>query len=131
MEIRRLWVSLLHKAATGTKKTRLALTPIGLTIFGVFTALFVWVAIFVDRLLGLRGLLPQGARLPVSLPLIAAGIFIAAWSAFQFIKVKGTPVPFNPPIKVVKTGPYRFVRNPMLAGVFVLLFGIGFAINSV
>ncbi|MGD8961414.1 MAG: isoprenylcysteine carboxylmethyltransferase family protein [Desulfobacterales bacterium] len=131
MEFRRHWVNLLHKAATGTKKTRIALTPIGLTIFGVFTALFVLVAVFVDRLLGLPGLLPESARLSVSLPLIATGIFITAWSAFQFIKVKGTPVPFNPPPKVVKTGPYRFVRNPMLAGVFLMLFGIGFAVNSV
>jgi protein-S-isoprenylcysteine O-methyltransferase Ste14 len=45
--------------------------------------------------------------------------------------VKGTPVPFNPPPKVVKTGPYRFARNPMLTGVFLFLFGIGFAVNSV
>ncbi|MGD8993048.1 MAG: hypothetical protein PVI00_16440 [Desulfobacterales bacterium] len=44
MEFGRHWVKLLHKAATGAKKTRLALTPIGLTIFGVFTAVFVWVA---------------------------------------------------------------------------------------
>jgi len=28
------------------------------------------------------------------------------------------------------TGPYQFVRNPMLTGVFFLLFGIGFAIKS-
>jgi protein-S-isoprenylcysteine O-methyltransferase Ste14 len=131
MEFRRQWVNLLHRAATGTKKTRIVLTPIGLTLFGVFTALFVIIAVFVDRLLGLPGLLPQGARLPISLPLIAAGIFITAWSAFQFIKVKGTPVPFNPPPKIVRTGPYRFVRNPMLAGVFLMLFGIGFAVNSI
>ncbi len=130
MEFRRHWVNLLHRAATGTKRTRIALTPIGLTLFGVFTALFVLAAVFVDRLLGLPGLLPKGARLPVSLALIAAGVFITAWSAFEFIKVKGTPVPFNPPPKVVNTGPYRFVRNPMLAGVFLLLFGIGFAANS-
>ena len=131
MEFRKHWVNLLHRAATGTKKTRIVLTPIGLTLFGVFTALFVIIAVFIDRLLGLPGLLPQGTRLPISLPLIAAGIFITAWSAFQFIKVKGTPVPFNPPPKIVKTGPYRFVRNPMLAGVFLMLFGIGFAVNSI
>lgn len=131
MQFRKHWVNLLHKAATGTKKTRIALTPIGLTIFGVFTALFVLAAILLDRLLGLPGLIPQGARGPVSLPLIAASVFVTAWSAFQFLKVKGTPVPFNPPPKVVKTGPYRFVRNPMLTGVFLLMFGIGFAVNSV
>ena len=131
MEFRKNWVNLLHRAATGTKKTRIVLTPIGVTIFGAFTALIVLAAIIVDRLLDLPGLLPESARLPVSLPLIAAGISIAAWSAFQFIKVKGTPVPFNPPPKVVKTGPYRFVRNPMLTGVFLLLFGIRFAVNSI
>ena len=130
MELRKHWVDLLHRAATGTKKTRIVLTPIGLTIFGVFTALFVLAGILVDRLLDLPGLLPAGARFFVSPLLLTAGIFITAWSALQFIKVKGTPVPFNPPPKIVKTGPYRYVRNPMLAGVFLILFGIGFAANS-
>jgi protein-S-isoprenylcysteine O-methyltransferase Ste14 len=131
MEFRKRWVNLLHKVATGTKKTRIVLTPIGVTIFGTFTALFVLAAILVDRLMDLPGLLPAGARFLICLPLIAAGISITAWSALQFVKVKGTPVPFNPPPKVVKTGPYRFVRNPMLTGVFLLLFGIGFAVNSI
>jgi protein-S-isoprenylcysteine O-methyltransferase Ste14 len=40
-------------------------------------------------------------------------------------------VPFNPPPKVVKTGPYRYARNPMLTGVFVFLFGLGFGANSI
>ena len=130
MEFHEHWVNFLHRAATGTKKTRLVLTPVGLVIFGVFTGLFVLAAILVDRLLGLPGFGPAGIRFSVARLLIAAGIIIIAWSAFHFIKVKGTPVPFNPPPKVVKTGPYRYVRNPMLAGVFVLLFGIGLAFNS-
>ncbi|MBW2482550.1 MAG: isoprenylcysteine carboxylmethyltransferase family protein [Deltaproteobacteria bacterium] len=110
--------------------TRLVLTPIGLVIFGVFTALFVLAAVLVDRLLNLPGLGPPGIRFPVAHALVVAGVIMIAWSAFQFIRAKGTPVPFNPPPRVVKTGPYRYVRNPMLAGVFVLLFGIGFAVNS-
>ena len=130
MEFRKHWVNFLHRAATGTRKTRLVLTPIGLIIFGVFTGLFVLAAILVDRLLNLPGLGPGGIRFAIARPLIVAGIIIIAWSAFQFIKEKGTPVPFNPPPKVVQTGPYRYVRNPMLAGVFVLLFGIGFAVSS-
>jgi len=38
MDIRDRWINLLHRAATGTKKTRTLLTPIGMAIFGVFTS---------------------------------------------------------------------------------------------
>jgi len=131
MELHELWINLLSKAATGTKKTRTLLTPIGATIFSVFLALFVFTAIFIDRLLDLPRLLPEGARLPVSIPVMAVGVAVTAWSAYHFLKVKGTPVPFNPPPKVVKTGPYKYTRNPMLTGIFLFLFGIGFGIDSV
>jgi len=131
MGFRESWISFLHRAATGTKKTRTLLTPIGVMIFGVFTALFVFAAIIVDRLLHLPRLLPEGARLSLSIPVMAVGAAVTAWSAFHFLKVKGTPVPFNPPPRVVKTGPYRYARNPMLTGVFLSLFGVGFGVNSV
>jgi protein-S-isoprenylcysteine O-methyltransferase Ste14 len=131
MGFRENWINFLHKAATGTKKTRTLLTPIGVMIFGLFTALFIVAAMIFDWLLDLPPLLPQGARLAVSVPVAVIGVAVAAWSAFHFLKVKGTPVPFNPPPKVVKTGPYRYARNPMLSGVFLILFGIGFGINSV
>ena len=130
MAFQKRWINVLHRAATGSKKTRTLLTPVGVTIFGVFTALFVSTAILVDRLLNLQSLLPEGARLPVSVPMIAAGLAVAAWSVFHFLKVKGTPVPFNPPPKVVNTGPYRYARNPMLSGVFLFLFGLGIMVNS-
>jgi protein-S-isoprenylcysteine O-methyltransferase Ste14 len=130
MEIRKRWINLLHRAATGTKKTRTLLTPIGVTIFGAFTALFVFAALWVDRLLSLPSLLPEGARLPVSIPVMAVGVAVTAWSGFHFLRVKGTPVPFNPPPEVVTTGPYRYARNPMLTGVFLFLFGLGIAIDS-
>ncbi|MCP4896691.1 MAG: isoprenylcysteine carboxylmethyltransferase family protein [bacterium] len=131
MRIRENWINLLHRAATGTKRTRTLLTPVGLFIFGGFSALFVLAAVLVDRLLGLPGLLPEMARLPVSVPTVALGIIVAGWSAFHFLKVRGTPVPFNPPPRLVCTGPYRYARNPMLTGVFLFLFGIGFGLNSV
>ena len=131
MGLRESWINFLHRAATGTKKTRTLLTPIGVMIFGVFTAFFVFAAIIVDRLLHLPRFLPEGVRLPLSIPVMAVGVAVTAWSAFHFLKVKGTPVPFNPPPEVVKTGPYRYARNPMLSGVFLFLFGVGFGVNSV
>ena len=131
MRFRERWIDLLYRAASGTRKTRALLTPIGLTVFGLFTTLFVIAGLITDRLLGLPDLVSEGARLSVSMPLIAVGIAVTAWSAIHFLKVEGTPVPFNPPPKVVKSGPYRYARNPMVTGVFILLFGIGFAVNSV
>lgn len=131
MGIRERWINPLHRAATGTKKTWTLLTPVGITIFGVFTALFVIASVWVDGLLNMPGLLPGGARLPVSIPLFSAGVALTAWSGFHFLKVKGTPVPFNPPPEVVTTGPYRCARNPMLTGVFLFLFGLGIYFDSI
>jgi protein-S-isoprenylcysteine O-methyltransferase Ste14 len=130
MKIRQTWINLLHRAATGTKKSRTLLTPVGVIVFGAFTALFVLAALWADRLLNLPNLLPEGARLPVSTPLMAVGVAVTAWSGFHFLRVKGTPVPFNPPPEVVATGPYRYARNPMLTGVFLFLFGLGVCVNS-
>ncbi|MGB6850471.1 MAG: isoprenylcysteine carboxylmethyltransferase family protein [Thermoanaerobaculia bacterium] len=130
MRIRERWVSLLHRAATGTRKTRTLLTPIGLVIFGLFTALFVFLAVLVDRVLALPWPIPVTVSWLISVPLMAIGVAVTAWSAFHFLKVKGTPVPFNPPPTLVESGPYGYARNPMLTGVFLLLFGIGFAIRS-
>lgn len=130
MGIRDRWISLLHRAATGSKKTRTLLTPIGVVIFGVFTALFVILAVLLDRLLAITWPVPNVISWLVSIPLMAIGVAATAWSVSHFLRVKGTPVPFNPPPTLVTTGPYRFSRNPMLTGVFLVLFGIGFAIKS-
>lgn len=131
MGVRERWINLVHRAATGTKNTRTLLTPIGVVAFGAFTVLFVLAATVADRFLHLPPFLPESVRLPVSIPVMALGVVITAWSALHFLRAKGTPVPFNPPPTVVKTGPYRYVRNPMLAGLFLFLFGLGCWANSV
>ena len=53
------------------------------------------------------------------------------WSMVHFIKVRGTPVPFNPPPKLVTTGPYARARNPMLTGLFIFLLGLGILFGSI
>ena len=70
-------------------------------------------------------------NLSISLFILTLGLFLIFWSILHFIKVKGTPVPFNPPPKLVTTGPYAYVRNPMLSGVFILMFGFGILFNSI
>ena len=50
------------------------------------------------------------------------GLGLSIWSARLFGTVgEGTPAPWAPPRKFVLRGPYRHVRNPMLAGVMFML----------
>jgi protein-S-isoprenylcysteine O-methyltransferase Ste14 len=125
------WIDFLYKVATGSQKFRNLLTPIGAFFFGLFTMLFVVAALLVDKFLNLPNLLPGPLNISLSLPVILFGLFLMGWSAFHFLKVKGTPVPFNPPPRLVTDGPFAFVRNPMITGVFILLFGLGILLRSV
>ena len=69
--------------------------------------------------------------LALSVPLLALGLVFVGWSNAKFFMAKGTPVPLNPPPKVVTTGPYAYVRNPMLTGIFLLLFSFGLLAKSI
>jgi protein-S-isoprenylcysteine O-methyltransferase Ste14 len=57
--------------------------------------------------------------------LIAAGIalyFACAFWGFA-LRGRGTPLPLDPPKKLVVVGPYRFVRNPMYWSVAFVMLG--------
>ncbi len=43
---------------------------------------------------------------------------------------RGTPVPFDPPARLVTSGPYAYVSNPMQLAVTLLLLGWGAALGS-
>jgi protein-S-isoprenylcysteine O-methyltransferase Ste14 len=131
VSLRERLIGIFYKAATGSRKTRNLLTPAGIVFFFGLIALFIFVALQVDKFLDFPKLLPTSLNIIVSVPILAIGLFVMIWSILHFIKVKGTPVPFNPPPKLVTNGPYAHVRNPMLTGVFVLLFGLGVLFRSI
>jgi len=61
---------------------------------------------------------------PAGFPLLAIGIALGLWCAFEFAwRGLGTPAPFDPPRRLVVTGLYRFVRNPMYVGLGIALIG--------
>lgn len=66
-----------------------------------------------------------GALQIVGMTVGAAGAALALWCAYTFAIVgKGTPAPFDPPRRLVESGPYAFVRNPMYIGAELVLLGV-------
>jgi protein-S-isoprenylcysteine O-methyltransferase Ste14 len=58
----------------------------------------------------------------VALILLLPGLGLAAWTSRLFITLgEGTPAPWDPPRKLVVRGPYRYVRNPMITSVLIML----------
>ena len=130
MTIRSKWIEFLYRVATGSRKLRNFFTPIGAFFYGLLIFSFVVVALQVDRLLGISAIFPRSLSIILALPVFSIALFLLGWSILNFFKSKGTPVPFNPPPRLVTTDPYTYVRNPMLSGVFALLFGLGVLLGS-
>jgi protein-S-isoprenylcysteine O-methyltransferase Ste14 len=63
---------------------------------------------------------------------VVSGFASALWSVLAFARRgEGTPAPWDPPTRFVAYGPYRFVRNPMILGVFLLLLGEAVLLRSI
>lgn len=120
-----LFVRLVHRVATGKAIYRILLTPIGPLVFFGFVAGLVFAATKTDAWWGFDKIIPPPWQIWLSRPFLLCGLLLMAWSASCFFKAKGTPVPFNPPRQLVVTGPYAWSRNPMMSGLFIVLFGIG------
>ena len=55
---------------------------------------------------------------------LAIGAAIAVFCFVHFVgRGRGTPAPFDAPRRLVVTGPYRYVRNPMYVGTGLFLVG--------
>ena len=56
--------------------------------------------------------------------LVGNGIGLVAWCVNLFnVAGRGTPLPLDPPTRFVMSGPYRYVRNPMMLGMFLIVCG--------
>lgn len=130
MTLKTKWIELIYNLATSSQKVRNFFTPIGAIFFGLLVFLFIFLALKIDRLIGITGIFPRSMSLILAALFFLAALILIGWSVLTFLRAKGTPVPLNPPPRVVTTGPYAYVRNPMLTGVFALLFGIGALLGS-
>jgi protein-S-isoprenylcysteine O-methyltransferase Ste14 len=117
----------LNSVVTGNKKRREILTPIAAIIFfGIITFFVYWV----DRWLNLPHLPDSWWRYAVAGVLFIAGLFLAVATVTKFFSTKGTPVPLSPPPKLITTGLYSWIRNPMALGLLLILESLGFYFGS-
>ncbi|PHQ86901.1 MAG: RemK protein [Thalassobium sp.] len=76
---------------------------------------------------------PVGGVVAWSVAVILAvpALALAATTMRLFVdQGKGTPAPWDPPTKLVVSGPYRYVRNPMLTSVMVFIIAEATVLNS-
>lgn len=96
----------------------------------VFLVLVPVVARRVDRRFELTWPLPWVSPFPAVF-LIAGGALLALWSVYLFARIgRGTPNPMAPPERLVSRGPYRYSRNPMMLGGWMLGIGLALAMRS-
>eukprot|EP00562_Extubocellulus_spinifer_P032077 CAMPEP_0178713508 /NCGR_PEP_ID=MMETSP0699-20121125/19461_1 /TAXON_ID=265572 /ORGANISM="Extubocellulus spinifer, Strain CCMP396" /LENGTH=260 /DNA_ID=CAMNT_0020362347 /DNA_START=141 /DNA_END=923 /DNA_ORIENTATION=- len=65
--------------------------------------------------------LAQIGAVALSATLFATGSYLLYRTNRLFHEARGTLAPWDPPREFVVTGPYRYVRNPMLSGVNLIL----------
>lgn len=128
--LRERWMLFIHHVATGSRKYRMIWTPIGATVFLSFFAIAIALSLATDRYFNFPILLSHPLNDLAGATLILIGLSLTLWSIVHFVRVKGTPVPLNPPPVLVQNGPYAYARNPMLTGVFLIYFGAGFDLGS-
>jgi protein-S-isoprenylcysteine O-methyltransferase Ste14 len=69
-----------------------------------------------------------GVPLGVTVVLVAVAVFVYAVRTFR---TAGTPVPGNrPTTAIVRSGPYRWSRNPIYLSFTLLQLGVAFWVNS-
>ena len=111
--------------------SRLFVAVRALLYAAAFLTLWGWVALRVRHFDVERGLyLPFWTGF-IGLGAFLAGALVVLSCVFSFVvEGQGTPAVFDPPRRFVASGPYRFVRNPMYLGAFLLLSGFGLYARS-
>lgn len=130
MSIWNRYADYVYKVATGDIKRKMRMMPIALVIFFGIVVMFIFAALWLDRWLACLHFAPPLWTMVLAWVIMVIGCFITFWPVIAFFLARGTPVPFNPPPKLITNGLYAYVRNPMLLGLFIFMFGLGAVLGS-
>lgn len=79
-----------------------------------------------------KSLLGHNTAVVISIVCFVFGLpWMLSAVGWQLFIGRGTPVPIVPTKKILKNGPYRYVRNPMMLGFFLYLLGWTFLFNNI
>jgi protein-S-isoprenylcysteine O-methyltransferase Ste14 len=102
-----------------------------LNVMGVIPSLLIWCS----RSGGVLERFPydfNSLRFIAGTLLVTSGAGLCWKTVSLFTEVgEGTPAPFDPPRKLVIEGPYTYLRNPMMVGVWLVLLGEALIFGSV
>ena len=131
MDLADRWAELIYQVATTRNRLKIVLIPLGVTFWLSLSVLLVFVSLWLDKFLPVRLSLLLPTNLFISVPLLVIGATLCLWTIFSFIKARGSPVPLNPPQRLVTMGLYSRARNPMTSGWTIILLGAGLVLNSI
>ena len=124
------YADFVYRVATGAKKRKILLMPLAAVIFFGLVVLFVFASFWVDKWLPFPHFDFSWWFLGLSVLFLFIGWLIMFWPVIAFFRTRGTPVPFNPPPKLITSGLYAHIRNPMLLGLFIFMIGLGMLLRS-
>lgn len=110
-----------------TRHLRAAALPINMTITFPFLLLYFGPPSVIDFLVT-PDYHPPAVRLLLLSCFVATGsigLLLLLWTNVLFHRAHGTLGPWDPPETLILEGPYRHVRNPMLAGVILVILAEG------
>ncbi len=109
-----------------------ALTLAGVVLLVLVPFLITVAGPMLDRWLHLDGLESGPASLAIGGALVAVGMTFALPAVFvQVTRGRGTPLPMLPTRELLRTGPFRYCRNPMTLGTILAYLGIAVAAATV
>lgn len=101
----------------------IVLLPVNVTV--ILPVLILWITNFKYNP-------PHLLQTVLGVLLLLVGLFLAIWTMVLFQKIgKGTLAPWAMPKHLVTQGPFKIIRNPMIAGILLILSAQALILNTI
>jgi protein-S-isoprenylcysteine O-methyltransferase Ste14 len=107
---------------------RIRVPPPAIYVVVFLVALWLEAALYRIRIVG--GVERSVPLVTVGAALVTAGVLLAAWGAWTFRRHHTAVLPFQRASTLVRTGPYRYTRNPMYLGMTLAHLGGAVILNA-